>query len=585
MPFFERTTFCGEVNATHVGKEISLAGWVNKRRDHGGLIFVDLRDRSGLMQLVFNPDYSAKAHQLAEGIRSEYILWVRGTVVERAAQTNPEMPTGAWELAVAQLDILSKSKTLPFNLDEAEHVDEELRIKYRYIDLRRPAMYRRMMLRNTVTFAMREFLQRETFLEIETPLLTKNTPEGAREYIVPSRYYPHSFYSLPQSPQLYKQLLMAGGLERYFQIARCFRDEDLRADRQPEFTQVDLEMSFVNEGDIQSLTERMLAHVWKKVLGVEISTPFMRMTYEEAFSGYGSDKPDLRYGMKIYDYTAAFSDTSAQFLRAVISANGRIGAVHTHDHAYSRSELDAWVGKASQVGAQGIIWIRIKEDGFDSPIAKMLPVDFVARAQQVYPDLKPGTVMFIIAGEYKKTWTSLGRLRQELAAALKLISPDQYHFSWVTDFPMFEYDEETKTWNAMHHPFTSPQPGWENCEIGDVKARAYDVVLNGVELGGGSIRINNAELQNKVFDLIGLSKEQAQRKFGFLLEALEFGFPPHGGLALGLDRLVMLMSKSASIREVIAFPKMQKGLDPLMASPAQVDEDVLSDYGLQYKKK
>lgn len=582
MEHFKRTLSCGLVRKEHLGTTLTLAGWVNKRRDHGGLIFIDLRDRSGLMQLVFNPDFSEDAHKLAHSLRSEFVVSVTGTVVERSADTvNDDLPTGQWELQVTGLSILSKAKALPFMLDEAGNVDEELRLRYRYLDLRRPEMREKFALRDKVIFAMREFLHNETFYEIETPVLTKNTPEGAREFLVPSRINQGSFYALPQSPQLYKQLLMAGGMERYFQVARCFRDEDLRADRQPEFTQLDVEMSFVKEGDIQSLIERMFVFLWKKLYDKELPTPFPRMTYQQAFAEYGSDKPDFRFGMKLNDISSLFKSTDLKFLRAVLDKGGKIGCVHIEDREFTRSELDGWVNKAQKVGAKGLLWMRFKDDGVESPVSKFLPDDFFAQMKNLIPSLKVGSVVLIIAGEYEEAWDILGRIRLMAGKEYNLIPHDEFNFSWITDFPLFEYDKDAKRYNAVHHPFTSPQAGWENEEPADMKARAYDIVLNGVELGGGSIRIHDAGMQDKVFELLGLSKEQASKKFGFLLEAQELGFPPHGGIALGLDRLIMLLTGSASIRDVIAFPKTARGFDPLMHAPTEVEADKLDEYGLK----
>lgn len=583
MQRYERTVSCGRVGAEHLGKKINLSGWVNKRRDHGGLIFIDLRDRYGIMQLVFNPDFSQAAHDQARQLRSEFVISVVGTVVERSEATvNTELATGRFELQVETITILNKAKALPFTLDEAPNVEEELRLKYRYIDLRRPEMHEKLVLRNNVIFALREFMHNETFYDIETPILTKNSPEGAREFLVPSRLHHRSFYALPQSPQLYKQLLMAGGMERYYQVARCFRDEDLRSDRQPEFTQLDIEMSFIKEGDIQDIIERLIAHVWKKALNITVQTPFRRMTYDEAFGLYGSDKPDLRLGLPIVDLTTLFAHTELSFLRAILDKQGKVGALHVR-HDFTRSELDSWVNKAQKLEAKGLLWIRMKEDGsIDSPVAKFLPEDFVVQLKQLVPEFGIGSTLFIVAGKQTQAWTVLGRLRLELGAALNLIDPQEFNFLWVTDFPLFEQDETTKQWNAVHHPFTSPQEGWEKLEPSQMKARAYDVVLNGVELGGGSIRIHDAQIQDKVFDLLGLSKEQAQNKFGFLLEAQELGFPPHGGIALGLDRLIMLMCHAASIREVIAFPKTQRGIDPLMAAPAEVQAEQIREYGLLF---
>ena len=583
MQLFERTVYCGQVVEQFLHKTITLCGWVHRRRDHGGLIFIDLRDRTGLMQLVFNPDFSSQAHELAHNLRSEFVISVKGNVVERSAETiNKDLATGKWELQVESLEILSKSKTLPFQLDEAENVDEELRLKYRYLDLRRSVMAQRLMLRSNVIFAMREFLVKEGFLEIETPILTKNTPEGAREFLVPSRIYPGSWYALPQSPQLYKQLLMASGMEKYYQVARCFRDEDTRADRQPEFTQLDLEMSFVNEDDVMSVINKLLQLVWKKFFSIDLEIPFPRMTYKQAFDEYGCDKPDIRFELKIHDCTSLFQKTELKFLRAILDKGGKVGGLHIRGHEFSRSELDAWVDKAQKVGAKGLLWMRIKSDGkIESPVASHLPENFFEQLQSVFPTIAFGSVILLVAGKHKEAWEILGRLRLVVAHELDMIPKNTFKFLWVVDFPLFEYDETTKQWNAVHHPFTSPQPGWEKQELADVKARAYDIVLNGVELGGGSIRIHDAQVQDKVFDLLGLSKEQAQLKFGFLLEALEFGFPPHGGLAIGLDRLIMLMTNATSIREVIAFPKTARFFDPMMESPTGIPEEQLKEYGFK----
>jgi aspartyl-tRNA synthetase len=531
---YARTALCGLVTPDYLEKTVDVCGWVARRRDHGGLIFIDLRDRSGIVQLVFNPDFSKEAHTLAHSLRSEFVIAVKGKVVKRSEQTiNKELPTGMLEICAQQLVILNKAKALPFALDEAEHVDEELRLKYRYLDLRRPAMRSHLQLRNEVIFAMREILHEKGFFEVETPILTKNTPEGAREFVVPSRLHQGSFYAMPQSPQLYKQLLMAGGIEKYYQVARCFRDEDLRADRQPEFTQLDIEMSFIQEKDIQDIIEKLLHTICKKALNIDIPLPFSRMPYEQAFNDYGSDKPDLRFDLKIQDCTPLFEGTELKFLKAVLEKKGKIGALHIQNYEFTRSELDATVDKATQLGAKGLLWIRFKDGVVDSPVAKFLPADFFARAQKLFAGLTEKSTLFIIAGPYQEAWPLLGRLRLELGHTLNLIPLDQFHFSWVTDFPMFEYDVQTKAWNAMHHPFTSPQPGWEDKPIEQVTARAYDVVLNGIELGGGSIRIHDAAVQDKVFKILGLTKEQTQAKFGFLLEAQELGFPPMVALRSG----------------------------------------------------
>ena len=582
----KRTTYCGLITEQYLHQEVTLAGWVNKRRDHGGLIFVDLRDRAGIMQIVFNPDFDKQAHILAHELRSEFVILVQGKVIRREANLiNKNIATGEFELQVTNLTILNKSKALPFALDE-DQVDEETRLKYRYLDLRRPDMQQKLQLRNEIIFATREFFYKDGFIDVETPILTKNTMEGAREFIVPSRVHEHNFYSLPQSPQMYKQLLMAAGFDKYMQIARCFRDEDLRADRQPEFTQLDLEMSFIEEEDIISVIDNYIKFLLKKVSNIDVQIPFKRISYEYAFSNFGSDKPDLRFDLKIQDFSSLFVNTELKFLKSVVAGGGHVGGLHVSGKSYSRSELLAWVDAAVKFGAKGLLWVRFNEDcKHESPVSNFLPDNFFDQVKVICPMLQAGDTLFLIAGEYEEAWTLLGRLRLELAQDLKIIPENELNFSWVVDFPMFEYNKDDKRWYSKHHPFTSPQAGWENLEQKDIKARAYDIVLNGVELGGGSIRIHDSAVQKKVFNMIGMTDEAAQNYFDFLLESQELGYPPLGGLAIGIDRFVMLLTGSKSIREVIAFPKNQRGYDPMMKAPSEVEEQKLELYRLKYLPK
>src|SRR3990167_4641542 len=571
---------CGSVSEKLLGTKVKLSGWVNKRRDHGGLVFVDLRDRSGIVQLVLNPDVSKEVHEIAHALRPEFVIEVEGEVVARSKDTiNPSIPTGKIEVKVEKIKVLNRAKTLPFMLDEAKNVEEELRLKYRYLDIRRPEILSKLALRHKIIFAIRKFLNDQDFYEVETPLLTKNTMEGAREFLVPSRLHKGSVYSLPQSPQIYKQLLMASGIEKYFQIAKCFRDEDLRADRQPEFTQLDLEMSFINEHDIQALIEKLLKQIFA-VVGIDIQIPFRRMKFEQAFREYGSDKPDLRFDLKLNDLTELFKNTELKFLKSVLEDGGKIGAIHVAKKQFTRSELESWVNNAMQFGAKGLLWIKFNEQGLpESPVSKFLPENFLDQVKSIIPSITKEDTLFLIAGQYREAWALLGRLRLELANNLGFIPKDEFNFLWVTDFPMFEYDKDSKRWVAMHHPFTSPQGEiLENKD--DIIARAYDVVLNGVELGGGSIRIHDKDRQLKIFEVLGIDEATATKMFGFLMEAQELGFPPHGGIALGLDRLVMLLTGSESIRDVMAFPKTQRGYDLLMNAPSEVDESKLKDYGL-----
>ena len=587
MSSWKRTVECGLVDEKSLGKDITLNGWVARRRDHGGLIFIDLRDRTGLMQVVFNPDFNKEVHAQAHTLRSEFVVSITGKVVDRAKETiNEKMPTGKWEVQVEKLVILNESKTLPFPLDESETIDEELRLKYRYLDLRRFSMQQRLAMRSMITFSMREFFLTKGFFEIETPILTKNTPEGAREFLVPSRNSIGSFYALPQSPQIYKQLLMAGGMERYFQVARCFRDEDLRADRQPEFTQLDMEMSFIEQDDVRSIIEQMFVHVFKKVFNIDIKLPFPTLTYDQAFAIYGSDKPDLRYGMVIHEVSDLFAGTELSFLKAVLDKGGKVGAIRVEEKEFTRSELDGWVNKAQDLGSKGLLYVRWSKEGvLESPVAKFLPNDFFEQASKRFKDLKKTDTLFFVAGPYKSTWETLGRFRCAMAASLEMINPHVINLCWIVDFPLFEYDEEAKRFNSMHHPFTSPQEGWKDMKPEDMKAQAYDIVCNGTELGGGSIRIHDKETQSKIFEHLGLSKEETENKFGFLLEALEYGFPPHGGLALGIDRMIMILTGTNSIREVIAFPKTQRGHDPMMHAPTPADPQTLKECGIAIAKK
>ena len=576
---------CGSVTDSSLGKEVTLSGWVSSRRDHGGLIFIDLRDRSGIVQLVFNPDFNKDIHGLAHALRSEDVVKIQGKVVERSSATaNLDLATGKYEIQVSSLEILNKCKALPFQLEDASKVDEEIRLKYRYLDLRRPELRKNFELRNNIAFAIREYLHNKGFLEVETPILTKNTMEGAREFIVPSRIHQGSFYALPQSPQLYKQLLMASGFEKYYQIAKCFRDEDLRADRQPEFTQLDLEASFVEETDIRTLIDGLLKHVVKAALNKDISIPIPTMEYDEAYDSYGSDKPDLRFGLKIKNCTELFKDTELKFLRSVLDKKDKVGGIFI-DHAFGRSELDGWVDKAIKLGASGLLWVKFNEDGtIDSPVSKFLPEDFEDRVKAIFTNFRRPGALFLSAGDYKISWELLGKLRIQLGNELKLINHDELSFVWIIKFPMFEWDSNEKRWFSVNHPFTAPEVDWESKDISKIKSRSYDMTLNGVELGSGSIRIHKKELQQKAFKILGLDEKEATEMFGFLLEAQELGFPPHGGIGLGLDRLVMLLSGSSSIREVVAFPKTAKGCDPMMEAPSVVLDSKLKDYGLKKLK-
>ena len=568
-----RTHTCGELRATDVGKTIRLMGWVQRRRDHGSLIFIDLRDRIGMTQVVFHAERNARVHQAAHALRPECVVAVSGVVAARPAESkNPELPTGEIEVLVVSVEILNEAKTPPFVIEDDADVTEAIRLKYRYLDLRRPKMQQLLGLRHTVTQHVRSFLNAEGFLEVETPMLTKSTPEGARDYLVPSRVNPGSFYALPQSPQLFKQILMVAGVDRYYQIARCFRDEDLRNDRQPEFTQIDMELSFVDREQVMSLVERMISLVFREAGGIELVTPFQRMTYEDAMGRYGSDKPDLRFEMPLHDLNAFAARTEFKVFKETVSKGGIVKAIVVKGGAaISRTRIDGLGEMARSFGAKGLAWIKItQDDQLESVIAKFLDSQQLLDA---LPDAKPGDLLLFVADQPKIAHDVLGRLRLLLGEELNLIDQKAWRPLWVVDFPLLEYDQEVKRYVAMHHPFTAPLDEGLSLLDSDplrVRAQAYDLVLNGNELGGGSIRIHRREVQSRIFDLLGIGKEEASAKFGFLLEALEYGAPPHGGIALGLDRLIMLLGGAESIRDVIAFPKTQKAQCPMTDAPSPV---------------
>ena len=577
---------CGEVSESQIGNTVTLSGWVFRWRDHGGLIFIDLRDRSGIVQVVFSPDVSEDAHKLAHTLRSEYVIKVRGEVRRRPEGTeNPEIPTGSLEVYASELEILSKADPLPFMIDEPKEISEPLRLRYRYLDLRRPEMMRNLVVRHRVTKTIRDYLDREGFLEIETPMLTKSTPEGARDYLVPSRVNPGHFYALPQSPQLFKQILMCSAMERYFQIVRCFRDEDLRADRQPEFTQVDLEMSFVEVDDVISIVEGMLSYVFRETLEIELSTPFERLTYRDSMERFGTDKPDLRFGLEIAEMEDLARQGSFKVFLNALESGGRVKGVLGKGLAgLSRKEIDLLTEEAQSYGAKGLAWIKLR-DGFDSPIAKFFP-EGVLKEMADRLGAEQGDMMLFVADDEDTTLDVLGRLRLSIAKRQGLIG-DGFRFCWVVDYPLLEWDEEEGRFQAMHHPFTSPadrdiermlkEDINDHEGLSSLKAKAYDIVLNGYEIGGGSIRIHRADVQRKMFELLRIPEEEAQLKFGFLIDALRYGAPPHGGIALGLDRLVMLMVGADTIRDVIAFPKTQKAVCLLSNAPSPVEEKQLKD--------
>ncbi|MDQ7031881.1 MAG: aspartate--tRNA ligase [Desulfonauticus sp.] len=580
---WKRTHSCAELTLNHQGQEVCLMGWVQFRRDHGGLIFIDLRDREGLTQIVFAPEVNAKALESAHNLRSEDVIAVKGTVRPRPKDMiNPKLVTGEVEVAVTELKILNVSKTPPFLIEDRIEVSENLRLKYRYLDLRRPFMTKNIILRSKAAHSIRSYLNSQGFLEIETPVLTRSTPEGARDFLVPSRLNHGEFYALPQSPQLFKQLLMCAGFDRYYQIVKCFRDEDLRADRQPEFTQIDIEMSFVEEEDVLNLAEGLMAKLFNDVLGIKLKTPFPRLSYAQAIEDYGLDKPDIRFDLKLKDITSIVKNSNFRLFQqaSLVKALNLPGGA-----TLSRKEIDDLTEFVKIYGAGGLAWIKIKETEWQSPIAKFLSEEEKAGIAKTL-DLKPGDIVFFQAGKPEIVNTALGYLRVKLAEMFNLISQDTLAFTWVVDFPLLEWDEEEKRWVARHHPFTAPKP--EHLNLLDtnpeqVLARAYDLVLNGNEIGGGSIRIHTKNVQEKMFSVLGINQEEAEEKFGFLLEALLYGAPPHGGIAFGLDRIIMLMAKSASIRDVIAFPKTQKATCLLTQAPAPVSTKQLRELGLKLK--
>ncbi|MFZ1888749.1 MAG: aspartate--tRNA ligase [Candidatus Binataceae bacterium] len=585
LPPWPRTDYCGTLRAADTGREVALHGWVQTRRDHGGLIFIDLRDREGIVQLVLNPERDAKSHETGAEARSEFFVAARGNVVRRSDGTiNTELPTGEIEIAVSAFEILNVSPPPPFPIGDEDTAAEEIRLKYRYLDLRRPAMQRNLRWRHQALRAIRNFLDDQGFIDVETPILFKSTPEGARDYLVPSRVNPGKFYALPQSPQILKQILMIGGLDRYYQIARCFRDEDLRANRQPEFSQIDLEMTCPRPEDVQSIAEGMIAAAYQRVLEIDIKPPFIRMPYADAMERFGTDKPDLRFGLEIKNLTAAFAATSFKVFADVIAQGGAVYAVNLPAaNQLSRRELDEMTEAVRTRYSMGLAWIKVQEAAWQGPIAKFL-TDAERASAAAVADLKTGDTMLLMAGAPDKVRPVLGDLRLQLGTKFGLASKDDLKFLWIADFPLFEYSEEDNRLVSVNHPFTAPHPDdLLMLESAPTRARAiaYDMVLNGQELGGGSIRIHSRELQLKVFELLGLTREEAVDRFGFLMEALSYGAPPHGGCAFGVDRLCMMLCGTDSLRDVIAFPKTQKAVDPMSGAPSEVDPRQLRELSIK----
>ncbi len=589
-----RSHYCGELTGKNIGETVTLAGWTNKWRDHGGVVFIDLRDRTGISQIVFSPELDADLHQAAHKIRNEYVLQVEGNVRQRPEGTiNSSIPTGEVEIVVHKLTVLNESVPLPFMVEDDTDASESLRYKHRYLDLRRPIIQKNILIRHKASRAFREYLDAEGFIEIETPVLTKSTPEGARDYLVPSRTNPGHFFALPQSPQIFKQILMVSGLEKYYQIVRCFRDEDLRADRQPEFTQVDLEMSFVKREDVMAVIEGVIKKVFSDSIGVELTESFQRLTYHEAMDKYGCDKPDLRFELELKDVSDIIKDSSFKVFLDTVSKGGIVKGLNAKGLAgYSRKELDDLTKDVQGYGAKGLAWMKVKEN-IESPIAKFFPEE-VLKALVKRFEAEKGDLLLFVADKQNVAHDCLSRLRNEMGKRLGLIKEGDYKLVWITDFPLFEWNPDEKRYEAMHHPFTSPMEddmvkflsedvvgANGRSPLQDIRAQAYDIVLNGYEIGGGSIRIHKKNVQDRMFQLLNISAEKADEKFGFLLEALEFGAPPHGGIALGLDRLVMILTNAQSIRDVIAFPKTQKAVCPLSNAPSSVDEKQLRELSIK----
>ncbi|MBO7711529.1 MAG: aspartate--tRNA ligase [Lachnospiraceae bacterium] len=585
MQGLKRTHRCAEVTSNEIGSEVTLMGWVQKRRNLGSLIFVDLRDRSGLMQIIFDEnDIGTEGFEKAGTLRSEFVIAVTGRVEKRSGAVNEKLKTGTMEVRAFSLRVLSEAATPPFPIEENSQTKEELRLKYRYLDLRRPDIQRNLMVKSRVATLSRNFMAEQGFLEIETPMLGKSTPEGARDYLVPSRIYPGSFFALPQSPQLFKQLLMVSGYDRYFQIARCFRDEDLRADRQPEFTQMDMELSFVDIDDVLEVNEALLKHLWKEILGIDIETPFRRMTWQEAMDRFGSDKPDLRFGMELKDVSELVKDCGFGVFSGAVANGGTVRGINVKGQAgMPRKKIDALTDFVKGYGLKGLAYLAVLEDGsFKSSFAKFMSQDELTALAQAM-EAQPGDLLLFAADKYKLAVETLGALRCDLARKLGLIDPSRFEFLWVVEFPQFEWSEEEQRYTAMHHPFTMPMEEdlpYLDTDLGKVRAKAYDIVLNGCEVGGGSVRIHQDDIQEKMFECLGFTKEQAQEQFSFLLDAFKYGVPPHAGLAYGLDRLVMLMLGLDSIRDVIAFPKVKDSSCLMTQAPAPVDEKQLRELGL-----